>query len=166
MSSLSHPTLADAAREFLSQRRIAVAGASRSGDTAGNAIYRKLRDAGYEVFAVNPNADQIEGDPSYKNLASIPEGVDAVVVATHPKVSANVVRECAELGIKRVWIHRAFGAGSMSDEASEIAREAGIDVIPGACPMMFCEPVDVGHKCIKWVLGALGKMPEPSMNDD
>jgi len=166
MSTLSHPTLADAAHEFLSQRRIAVAGASRSGDTAGNIIYRKLRDTGHQVFAVNPNADEIEGDPSYKNLASIPEGVDAVVVATRPEVSTSVVRECGELGIKRVWIHRAFGVGSFSDEAVQLAHASGIEVIPGACPMMFCEPVDVGHKCIRWVLGALGKMPEPSMNDD
>jgi predicted CoA-binding protein len=130
-----------------------------SGDTAGNIIYKKLRDSGYEVFAVNPNAETIEGDPAYPSLASIPSGVDAVVVATHPDVSAIVVKECVDLGINQVWFHRAFGAGSLSDEAIEVAERAGIKVIPGACPMMFCEPVDVGHKCMKWVLGVMGRLP-------
>lgn len=160
MSDASANNLADRSKDFLAQRRIAVAGASRKGDTAGNVVYKKLRDAGYEVFPVNPNADVVEGDPCYADLRSIPGGVDAVVVATHPKDSADVVRECVSLGITRVWIHRAFGAGSVSDEAVRAAKEAGIPLIPGACPMMYCEPVDMGHKCIKWVLGITGKLPK------
>jgi len=160
MFDTSTMTLADAARDFLAQRRIAVAGASRTGDTAGNIIYKKLRDSGYEVFAVNPNADAIEGDVCYADLGSIPGGVDGVVVATHPNVSGDVVKRCADLGIKRVWIHRAFGAGSVSEDAVKAARDAGMAVIPGACPMMFCEPVDLGHKCIRWVLRSMGKLPD------
>ncbi len=157
---MSSQNLEKLAQDFLAQRRIAVAGASRTGDTAGNIIYKKLRDSGFEVFAVNPNAERIEGDACYADLGSIPGGVDGVVVATHPDVSAGVVRECADLGIKRVWIHQAFGAGSVSEDALKAAKDAGITVIPGACPMMFCEPVDVGHRCIKWVLGVMGKLPE------
>ena len=63
------------------------------------------------------------------------------------------------LGIERVWLHRSFGQGSYSDEAVEVARDAGIQIIPGSCPMMHCQPVDVGHKCIRWMLGATGKLP-------
>jgi predicted CoA-binding protein len=152
--------ITEAAKGFLSQRRIAVAGASRKGDTAGNLIYKKLRQEGYATFAVNPNADQIEGDPAYQHLADIPGGVEAVVVATHPSVSASVVEECADLGIKWIWLHRSFGQGSVSDEAIATARRAGMNVIPGACPMMYCDPVDVGHKCMRWWFGLTGKLPK------
>jgi predicted CoA-binding protein len=85
--------------------------------------------------------------------------VDGVVIATHPDASLNVVRQCVEAGIPRVWIHRSFGQGSMSDEAVTEARAAGLSVIPGACPMMFCEPVDIGHKCFRWWFGMRGKLP-------
>lgn len=156
-------TLKEAAEEFLSHKRIAVAGISRKGDTAGNIIYKKLRDTGYEVFAVNPNADEVEGDKCYPNLKSIDGGVEAVVIATHPKVTENVVRECADLGIRRVWMHRAFGQGSIDDKAIELCHSLGISVIPGSCPMMFCEPVDTGHKCIRWFLKVSGK--EAKMGD-
>lgn len=151
------PTLKDAATDFLSHKRIAVAGVSRKGDVAANAIYKKLRDAGYEVFPVNPNADEVEGDKCYANLASIPDGVEGVVIATHPKITEKVVRECADSGIKRVWMHQAFGQGSVDEKAVRLCHELGLSVIPGSCPMMFCDPVDTGHKCIRWFLKVSGK---------
>ncbi len=154
-------SLADAARDFLSQKRIAVAGVSRTGDEAANLIYRKLRGAGYQVYAVNPKADAVEGDRAWNALATIPGGVDAVVVATHPSVAVDLVRECAELGIQRVWIHRAIGPGSVTDDAVRLAGELGLSVIPGSCPMMFCEPVDFGHKCMRWVFHATGQDARP-----
>lgn len=154
-------TLAQAAQDFLNQRRIAVAGVSRKGDVPGNIIYKRLRQAGYSVFAVNPNADTVEGDPSYPSLAAIPGGVDGVVIATHPKMTAAVVQQCADLGIRRVWMHRSFGQGSVDQEAVRLSRELGLAVIPGACPMMFCEPVDVGHKCMRWLVGLVGSKPQP-----
>jgi len=151
----------EAAHDFLNQRRIAVAGVSRTKtNEAANLIFRKLRDNGRQVFAVNPNARQIEGTDCYADLAAIPGGVDAVVIATHPAVSADVVRQCAELGIDRVWMHRSFGRGSVSEDAVELCREAGIRVIPGGCPMMFCQPVDVGHRCMRWMLRLTGSLPE------
>ena len=70
------------------------------------------------MFAVNPNADQIEGDPSYRDLRSIPGGVGAVVIATRPEIAEETMRECAELGIKHVWTHRGPGAGSVSEAAA------------------------------------------------
>ena len=149
-------TIRDRAGEFLAQKRIAVAGVSRQGDTAANVVYRKLRGAGYAVFAVNPNTTQVEGDRCYPDLRSIPGGVEAVVVATHPSVSEKIVRECAEVGVSRVWLHRAIGRGSVSPAALAFCAEKGMSIIPGGCPMMFCEPVDFGHKCMRWVLGVTG----------
>lgn len=152
-------TLKAAAAEFLAQRRIAVAGVSRETPDAANHIYRKLRAQGYEVFAVNPNAERVEGDVCYPTLASIPGAVDAVVIGTHPQVAASIVEECASLGIGRVWLHRGPGGGSWSEDAVRLCRERGIQLIDGACPMMFLAPVDFPHRCMCWVLGAFGKLP-------
>jgi predicted CoA-binding protein len=146
--------------DFLAQERIAVAGVSRGKDSAANGIYLKLRDAGYDVFATNPEADSVEGDPCYPNLAAIPGRIDGVMIATAPKATEQVVRECAELGIKRVWMHRSIGAGSVSEDAVVFCRENGISVIPGWCPMMFCEPVDFAHKCMRWWYGKGSKLPQ------
>ena len=153
------PTLPELVEDFLAQKRIAVAGVSRKKQEAANAIYRKLKDTGHEVFATNPKAQQVEGDPCYPNLRAIPGGVDAVVVATPPAAAEVIVRECSALGISRVWMHRSFGEGSVSDAAVRYCREHGISVIPGGCPMMFCQPVDVAHKCMRWFLKVTGRLP-------
>lgn len=142
-------TLKEAAKDFLSNQSIAVAGVSRNGNAVGNAIYKKLRDTKYEVFAVNPNTDKIEGDKCYPSLTSIPKQINAVVITTHPKVTPEIIKECGSLGIKNAWIHRSFGQGSYDNEAVKLCEELGINVIPGSCPLMFIEPVDFGHKCIK-----------------
>jgi len=146
--------------QFLQGRRIAVAGVSRRGDTAANAVLKKLRDCGYEVFPVNPNATEVEGVPCYPDLASVPGEIDGIVIGTHPKTSAEVVRQCKERGVTRVWFHRSFGAGSVSHEAVRECKTLGLDCIVGGCPLMFCEPVDVGHKCMRWWLQLRGRVPK------
>jgi hypothetical protein len=122
-----------AASEFLANKRIAVTGVSRNpkGGHGSNVVYQRLRQRGYQVFAVNPNAEQVEGDRCYHDLGSIPGGVDAVVVATRPEVAEATMRECAELGIRRVWMHRGPGAGSVSPAAADYGRQHGIRVIEG-----------------------------------
>lgn len=150
----------DLISDFLAQKRIAVAGVSRSKDQAANVNYRKLRDRGYEVFAVNPRAEQVEGDPCYPSLAAIPGGVDAVLVATPPEGTVETVRECVALGIRRVWMHRSFGQGSVSERAASICHEHGVALIPGGCPMMFQQPVDLGHRCMRWLLRLTGGLPK------
>lgn len=153
--------LKQAAAEFLAQQRIAVAGVSRTDAGHGaNVVYKGLRKAGYQVFAVNPNAEVVEGDTCFHDIGSIPGGVDAVVVGTAPADSASVVRDCAEQNIRRVWLHRAFGGSSVSDEAAEVAHQNGITVIAGACPMMFLPGTDLGHRCMRWVLGLTGGLPK------
>jgi hypothetical protein len=149
----------EATREFLAQKSIAVAGVSRTEVDAANLVYRKLRSLGYQVFAVNPNAATVEGDPCYPDLKSIPAALDGVVIATRPEVAEQIVQECAELGITRVWLHRSFGAGSVSPKAVAFCHEHGITVIPGGCPQMFCEAADFGHRCMRWVLNVTGGLP-------
>ena len=148
--------------DFLAQKRIAVAGVSREpgGKHGGNIVYQRLKERGYEVFAVNPNADVVEGDRCYHDLRSIPGGVDAVVIATTPAVAPSVARECRELGISRVWMHRSFGGGSVSSDAHAYCRENGIASIAGGCPLMYGPTSDGGHRAMKFFAGLLGQLPK------
>jgi len=142
----------EAAAEFLACKRVAVTGVSRTPKTHGsNNVYRRLRERGYEVFAVNPNTDEVEGDRCYQDLKSIPGGVQAVVIGTRPEIAEGTMRECAELGIKQVWMHRGPGAGSVSAAATSYGRQLGITVIDGGCPLMFGPTADFGHKIMRLV---------------
>jgi predicted CoA-binding protein len=155
------PTTKEAATEFLAQRRIAVTGVSRHPQGHGsNTVYRRLRARGYEVFPVNPNADEVEGDPCYADLRSIPGGVDAVVIGTRPERAEATMHECSELGIGHVWMHRGPGAGSVSEKATAYGREHGITVIDGGCPLMFEPTADVAHKLMRYVFTAAGNVPK------
>lgn len=146
--------------EFLSNRNIAVAGVSRDPRQAANVVYRKLRSSGHRVFAINPSTTQVEGDACYADLRSIPETVAAVVIATHPNTTVEIVRECAELRIGQVWLHRSFGQGSVSDDAVRECESRGINCLIGGCPMMYCEPVDFGHRCMRWILKLQDRIPK------
>ena len=152
--------IADAASDFLARKRIAVTGVSRHPEGHGsNVVYQRLRERGYEVFAVNPNADVVEGDPCYPDLRSIPGGVEAVVIGTRPELAEGTMRECAELGIEHVWMHRSMGGGSVSRSAAEYGRQHGISIIAGGCPLMF-EPVSDGaHWMMRFVLTLTGSVP-------
>ena len=146
-------TVDEAASAFLASKRIAVTGVSRTAKEHGaNTVYKRLRDRGYDVFAVNPNTDRVENDRSYHDLKSIPGGVDAVVIATAPSRADDTMRECADLGITRVWMHRGPGRGSVSDTATAYGREHGITVIDGGCPLMFGPTADIGHKIMRVAL--------------
>jgi predicted CoA-binding protein len=141
----------EAAATFLANKRVAVTGVSRTPKTHGsNIVYRRLRERGYQVYAVNPNTSQVEGDQCYPDLASIPGGVQAVVIGTRPEIAEETMRECTDLGIKHVWMHRGPGAGSVSPAATSYGRQHGITVIDGGCPLMFAPTSDVGHKIMRW----------------
>jgi len=150
----------EAAAEFLSNKRIAVTGVSRSARSHGaNVVYQRLRERGYEVFPVNPNTDVVEGDRCYPDLKSIPGGVSAVVIGTRPELAESAIRECVELGIKHVWMHRSVDRGSVCAAATEYGRRHDVNVIPGGCPLMF-EPVDDGaHKAMRFVFTLTGAVP-------
>lgn len=150
----------EAATRFLEHRRIAVTGVSRRPQNhGGNIVYQRLRDRGYEVYAINPNADEVEGDPCYHDLKTLPVPVDAVVIGTRPELAEGTMRECAELGIRHVWMHRSFGAGSVSPAAVRLGRDAGIEVIDGGCPLMFGPTADGAHKVLRFFCTLAGTAP-------
>ena len=136
-----------------------VAGVSRQPQQAANAIFRKLRTSGFEVVPVNPNATEVEGVRCYPDLASVPGVIDAVVVATHRNRALDVVNQCCERNVRQVWFHRSFGAGSVSPEAVHECGARGIRCIVGGCPLMYCEPVELPHRCMRWLLRFGGSVP-------
>jgi uncharacterized protein len=154
-------SIKDAACAFLASERIAVTGVSPdSTGHGGGAVYRRLHDRGYQVFAVNPAADEFEGDTCYHTLGDIPGGVGAVVVASTPDQTMATIRECADLGIRYAWMHRAAGVDSVSAQATAYGREHGISVIDGGCPLMFGPAADFGHRLLRFTLTGSGKIPK------
>jgi uncharacterized protein len=155
-------TLEAKIEDFLSQKRIAVAGVSRdnSHHPVGNLIYRRLKKTGHDVFPVNPHMESFDGHRCYPDLRSVAGGVDGVVIATRPETTERIVRECGEVGVKRVWMHQSMPRGSsVSPAAVEYCHEHDISVIAGACPMMYGPGADVGHTCMRWILKLTGRLP-------
>src|SRR5262245_61861800 len=148
--------------DFLTQKRIAVAGVSRDNThhPTGNLIYRRLRSTGHDVFPVNPHMETFEGERCYPDLQSIPGGVEGVVIVTRPETTERIVRDCKDAGVRRVWMHQSLAKGSsVSAAAVEYCRQHDISVIAGGCPMMFGEGVDFGHTCMRWIMQVTRKLP-------
>lgn len=153
-------SIKDAADTFLSCKRIAVTGVSGEPKGHGsNVVYQRLKEREYDVFAVNPNRSSVEGDTAYPDLRSIPGGVEAVVIGTRPDRAMGTVKEAADLGITQVWMHRAFGGGSVSPDAVAYGREQGMTVIDGGCPLMFGPTSDGGHRFMCRMLTWTKKVP-------
>jgi uncharacterized protein len=145
--------------DFLAGRRFAVAGVSRNTQHAANAIYLKLRSAGYDVVPINPCTSKVEGVQCYPDVGSAPGPLDGLVIAAPPRVGLELVRQCVNHGVPRVWFHRSFGGGSVSREAVRECQERGLACIVGGCPLMYCEPVDPAHRCMRWLLRWGGRVP-------
>ncbi|MFA5263438.1 MAG: CoA-binding protein [Opitutaceae bacterium] len=151
-------THAQAVSEFLAGKVIAIVGVSHNPRKGvGCFLLRKFRDAGYRAHPVNPSAKEIEGVACFPNLKAIPETIDGILLVTNPKDSLGVVKECAELGVKRVWFHRSLGQGSYSKEAEEFCRQNGIGAITIGCPAMYLN-ADIAHRCFKFFLSMAGKL--------
>ena len=145
---------------FLGFKKIAVCGVSEENkDSVANIVYNKLKDAGYTVYGVNPKAGKSEQDTRYPDLSSLPEPVEGVFAATRPADTLRIAEECSREGIAYLWLHRSFGTGSVSYDTIAYCNKNGITVIAGGCPMMFCEPVDIAHKCIRGWLSFTNKLP-------
>jgi predicted CoA-binding protein len=150
-------------QDFLAQEKIAVVGVSDNRETGCNLAYRKFKESGYTVSAVNPRLTSFEGDPCYPDLKSVPEKPDAVFILTNPKISKEIVQQCVDLGIQRVWMHCLMGTKpglaasmtSVSEEAVRTCRENGIEVIPGSCPNQFLKP-DFGHTIMRGMFRTIG----------
>lgn len=149
-------TTADAIDDFMSQESLAVVGASRNPKKFGSIVYRDLKSKAYRVFAVNPHAENIDGDPAYPDLEHLPENVGGVVLIVPPAVTEAMVQQAAQAGIRRVWIQ----PGAESEAAVAFCEQNGISVIEGECIMMFAGPVKFPHSFHRFINRVTGKLPK------
>lgn len=161
-------TQTDLIHEFLGQKTIAVVGLSRKQLTPANAILGKLKGAGYNVIPVHPEAEEFEGLPCRRRIADVDDTLDGVMLATRPDVTEKLVDECIEARVPRIWMHNMMGTdtrigknhsaknSSVSEAGVRKAREAGISVITGSCPMQFVGPLDGMHRCVSWFNRVVG----------
>ncbi len=140
---------------FLAQRRLAVVGVSRSGKKFGNLVYRALKERGYEVVAVHPEAEVLEGDRCVPSVAALPPGVGGLVLVVPPAESLRLVGEAAAAGIRQVWLQ----PGSFSPEVIRLAQEQGMGVVAGECIMMHARPVRSIHWLHRLLRQLAGKLP-------
>ena len=146
----------EAVDEFLSQKILALVGASRSGKKFGNTLLKELRAKGYEVLPVHPEATEIDGVPCVASLAVLPKWVGGVIFVVKPDQAAQLVREAAAAGIMRIWMQQ----GSSSPEALRLCEDFRILAIHGECLLMFAEPVKGVHRFHRWLRGFFGKLPQ------
>lgn len=150
-------------QQFLQGHRIAVIGASDGPKNFGGTVYRALRDHGHRTIPVHPTARTVAGDAAYRSLDTVRAPVDGVVVMVNPTAALGVVRTCVERGITNVWLFKGIGAaGAMSDEAVQLCEANGINVVEGACPLMFLEPVGLGHRVHRRIRHLSTRLPEPA----
>ena len=143
--------------DFLAQKRIAMVGVSRDPKDFSVTLFNELCRRGYEVVPVNPVTTELWGRRRYARVQEITPRVDGVLLMTSPSVTEAVVRDCAEAGIRRVWMYRAAGEGAVSASAVDFCRAKGIAVVPGECPYMFL-PANGFHKIhgfVRWITGTL-----------
>lgn len=146
---------AELVRDFVSQRRLAIAGVSRSGRKFGNLLLRELKARGYEVVPVHPEARELQGLPCAKSLAELKDRVDGVVVVTPPSEAVKLVRDAADAGIGRVWLQQ----GAESEEAVRLAEERGVAAVRGHCLLMFLPQTGGIHGFHRLLWRLLGKLP-------
>lgn len=124
-------------QEFLALHRFAIVGVSRKDTDFSRSLWREFRSRGYDVVPVNPEAKDIDGQHCFAHVADVEPPIEGALVMTPPAASEDIVRECASSGIRRIWLFRGGGKGSVSDGAVRFCETNGIAVIPGECPFMF-----------------------------
>jgi uncharacterized protein len=132
--------------DFLAQKRIAMIGVSRNPKDFSAALFEELRKRGYDMVPVNPKVSAVLGQPCYARVQDIQPPVDAALLMTTPEISDEVVTDCADAGIRRIWMYRAGGKGAVSENAVAFCQERGIQVVPGQCPFMFLPGAAGVHK--------------------
>jgi predicted CoA-binding protein len=125
--------------DFLSQKRLAFVGVSRRPKDYSQALFREFCARGYDAVPVNPAVAEIQGRRSFARVQDIDPVPDGVVVLTSAAVTDKVVGDCIQAGVKRIWMCRSVGKGSVSAQAVGECEAHGISVIPGECPFMFLE---------------------------
>jgi len=144
--------------QFLACRRLAVVGVSRDPQDFSRSVFRAFAERGYDAVPVNPSATEVEGRACAPGLADVRPPVEAALLMTPPSATERVVRECAQVGVRRVWMHRGAGRGAVSPEAVAFCHEQGIAVVDGACPFMFLPGTGRFHSLHRFFLRLTGRL--------
>jgi uncharacterized protein len=146
--------------DFLACKRLAMVGVSRTTNDFSRTLLQELEARGYEVVPVNPAAPDIGGQPCFARVQDIQPPVEAALLMTAPVVSEQVVRDCAEAGVTRVWMHRGEGVGAVSPAAVAFCRAHRMKVVAGECPFMFLEHAGFPHGVHRFIKKVFGKLPK------
>jgi uncharacterized protein len=146
--------------DFLAQKSIAMAGISRDPASFSAPLFKELRSRGYDVVPVNPNADEVLGNRCFARVQDIQPPVAAALLMTSPEATEKVVNDCAEAGIRRVWMYRAAGKGAVSASAVAFCSQRGIQVVPGECPFMFLPHAAGIHRLHGFFCKITGRYPK------
>ncbi|MFZ5968142.1 MAG: CoA-binding protein [Bacillota bacterium] len=119
-------------KTMLEQKVWAVVGATPNTTKFGNKIYNKLKSRGYEVYAVNPNYDEVEGDKCYHGIDELPVKPNCVNMVVSPHISKNFIEDIVKAGIKYVW----FQPGSFDEETISMSEENGLDIVYYDCVLV------------------------------
>ncbi len=150
---------------FLSQKRVAMVGISREPRNFSVTLFEELCCRGYDVIPVNPNTPNVMGRRCFARLQDIQPPVAAALLMASPIVTESVVSDCAEAGVRLVWMYRATGRGAVSQHAIAYCRDRGIQVIPGECPFMFLPAAGAVHRIHGFVRKITGHYPRPDRTE-
>ncbi len=145
--------------DFLAQKRIAMPGISRDPGNFSVALFKELCQRGYDVVPVNPNVAEVQGRRCFARVQDIQPPVEAALLMTSPEATETVVNDCAEAGIRRVWMYRAAGKGAVSPKAVAFCREHGMRVVSGECPFMFLRDAARFHRVHGLIRKITGRYP-------
>ena len=151
--SMDRTLLREHVETFFASPAFAVIGVSANRKKFGNVVYRSMKERGLTVFPVHPSLTTVEGDACYRAVRDLPDNVKSVITVVQPAVTEQVVEECADKGIRSVWMQQ----GSQSDSAISAATSHGMSVVPDECVMMYLEPVKSVHAFHRWVTRLVGK---------
>jgi uncharacterized protein len=140
---------------FLARRRLAMVGVSRDPRDFSRAVFAELKRRGYDVVPVNPLGGTVDGIACVWRVQDIDPPAEAAILMTPPDVTERVVGDCAEAGIRQVWMHRGMGTGAASPAAIEYCHANGIAVVTDACPFMYLPQTGFVHRAHRWCRQAL-----------
>lgn len=140
--------------DFIECKRLAVIGASGKGDKFGNMASKELRDRGYQVFIVHPEANEIDGEPCYPNLAAVKDKVDGVFVCVPAAQASGVFHQASEAGLRNVWLQQQ----AETPELIELGKELDLDLVYGKCILMYAPPVRSYHAVRRFFVNLFGQL--------
>jgi uncharacterized protein len=145
--------------DFLAQRRFAMIGVSRNSSDFSRTLLREFLNRGYDVVPVHPQCAEMEGRPCVASIAAVDPPAESVLMMTPPSVTEALVGDCMAAGVKRIWMYRAAGAGTVSQRAVAFCHANGIQIVPGECPMMFLPDTPWFHRLHGFVRRITGTYP-------